>query len=205
LNPSPSATRPKPLHVFLVHAGFVTALLGLLPATTAVAPLLLQQEGNLLFGSFGAGRSLRFDFTAPDKRADQGDTVMAGYRGRGGSYRFRVVFNSHRLAWWPQATLLGLLVATPMARRRRAIVLPAGVLLMNAFTMLHVAVLAAVLFAGEPGASGGWARVYEVARVSFTSPIPSYSAVLAFWALLARPAGVLDIEATFAMARRWRG
>ena len=59
MTPSPSATRPKPLHVFLVHAGFVTALLGLLPATTAVAPLLLQQEGNLLFGSFGAGRSLR--------------------------------------------------------------------------------------------------------------------------------------------------
>ncbi len=205
LNPSRSDKRPRPLHIFLVHAGFVTALLGLLPATTAVAPLLLQREGNLLFGAFGADRSLRFDFTAPAKRADEGDTVMSGYRGRAGSYRFRVVFSSHRLAWWPLATLLGLLIATPMSRGRRALVMPAGTLLMNAFTMLFIAVFAAVLFGVSPGASGGWARVYEVAQVSFTSPIPSYSAVLAIWAILARPAQVLDVEAAFAFARRWRG
>ena len=80
---------------------------------------------------------------------------MAGYRGRGGSYRFRVVFSSHRLAWWPLVTLLGLLIATPMSRPRRAFILPAAVLLMNTFTMLHIAGLGAVLFGSGPGASGG--------------------------------------------------
>ena len=201
--------RRKPVHVFLLHAAFLLALIGLLPGSREIYPHVFQTAGNTLLGSMGDGRSVRFQWIDPSLRTDAADTRMLGREVGKLEYRWRGVYSSHRRGFWPSATFAALLLATPMSRRRLAVTLPLGVLLFNVFFMLQVAAFAWVLF-GATGSTAGasWLaseRAVDLAREMFNSPIGNFSFVFLLWAWLANPARGLDFEGLNALLRRLLG
>jgi hypothetical protein len=201
--------RRKPVHVFLLHAAFLLALIGVLPGSREIYPRVFHAAGNTLLGSMGDGLSVRFQWIDPSLRADAADTRMLGREAGKLDYLGRGVYSSHRRGFWPSATFAALMLATPMSRRRLALRLPLGLLLFNAFFVLQVAAFAWVLF-GATGSTAGasWAaseRVVPLAREMFNSPIGNFSFVFLVWAWLANPARGLDLEGLNALLRRLLG
>lgn len=198
--------RRKPVHVFLLHAAFFLALIGVLPGSREIYPRAFQLAGNTLLGSLGDGLSVRFDWVAPWRRADAADTRMIGREAGRSKYRWRAVYSVHRRGFWPLASFVALVLATPMSRRRLAAALPLGLLLFHVLFLFQVAVFVKVLFAatGPPG-DAVWAasrRVVPVARAMFNSPITNFSIVFLLWAWLANPARGIDLESVNALWRR---
>jgi hypothetical protein len=173
--------RRKPVHVFLLHAAFLLALIGVLPGSREIYPRVFHAAGNTLLGSMGDGLSVRFQWIDPSLRADAADTRMLGREAGKLEYRWRAVYSSHRRGFWPSATFAALMLATPMSRRRLAVTLPLGLLLFNVFFVLQVAAFAWVLF-GATGSTAG----------------PS-------WAWLANPTRGLDLAGLNALLRRLLG
>ena len=201
--------RRKPVHVFLLHAAFLLALIAVLPGSREIYPRVFHAAGNTLLGSIGDGRSVRFEWIDPSLRKDAADTRMLGREVGKLEYRWRGVYSSYRRGFWPSATFVALMFATPMSRRRLAGALPLGVLLFNVFFMLQVAAFAWVLFSatGSP-AGASWVaskRAVDLAREMFNSPIGNFSFVFLIWAWLANPARGLDPEGLNALLRRMLG
>lgn len=181
---------PKSFLVFLLQAAFLLALIGFAPYAAEVYPVVVAAEGNGLLG--GAGRrTVRFHWLEDVERADGADLRMTGHVAGHEEHVWRAVFSMRRRGYWPMAALLALLLATPMPARRRAWVLPAGVLLQNGFVLAHLTVLSLVFFAAVEGEKG---RAVDIARASFNSPIIPYTVVFVIWALLARPARSIDLR-----------
>ncbi len=201
--------RRKPVHVFLLHAAFLLALIGVLPGSRAIYPRVFHAVGNTLLDSMGDGLSVRFQWIDPSLRADAADTRMLGREAGKLEYRWRGVYSSHRRGFWPSAAFAALMLATPMSRRRLAVTLSLGLLLFNAFFVLQVAAFAWVLF-GATGSTAGaswlaseWAM--PLAREMFNSPIGNFAFVFLLWAWLANPARGLDLEGLNALLRRLLG
>jgi len=201
--------RRKPAQLLLLHAAFFLALISFAPGTREIIPRVFQAAGNRLLPAMGDGRSVRFEWADPKSRPDSADTRMLGRKAGVSEYRWRVVFSSHRRIFWPAATLMALTLATPMSRRRMAIVLPAGFLLFGAFFLLEVAAFAVVLFgATDPvraGSPATWHRAVPVAKAMFNSPITNFSAVFLLWAWLANPAQGIDTASLNSLLRQLLG
>jgi hypothetical protein len=198
--------RRKSVHVFLLHAAFLLALIGVLPGSREIYPRVFHAVGNSVLRSMGDGLSVRFDWIAPSSRADSADTRMLGRQVGKLEYRWKAVYSSYRRAFWPMATLAALTLATPMSRRRLAAALFLGFLLFNALFVLQVAALSQVLFGATADASWqAWHRVMPVARAMFNSPITNCSVVFLLWAWLAKPARGIDLESLNALLRQLLG
>ncbi len=201
--------RRKPVHIFLLHAAFLLALIGVLPGSRDIYPRAFHAAGNALLGSMGDGLSVRFQWIDPSLRADASDTQMFGREAGRLKYRWRAVYSGYRRGFWPMAAFVALALATPMSRRRLAVALSLGVLLFNAFFVLQVAALAWVLFSVTgPAAADSWAvspRVVPLARAMFNSPIGNFATVFLLWAWLAHPARGIDLESLNALLRRLLG
>jgi len=200
----PSQPAPKPLPLFLVHAGFLLALLGLVLGAGDLGALALAAEGNAVFaaGAAGPGRSVRFEPVREDGAGARSDVEVRGYRDGEEAHRFRAVFGARRHGTWPLAALLALLVATPMSRARRAWAVPAGMALQNALLMLHLWLLARVMFAAADAGAAGPA--VQLARASFQSPVLPYAVAFLVWVAVARPARSIDLDAGLRLLQRRR-
>jgi len=200
--------RRKPVHILLLHAAFLLALFGVLPGSREIYPRLFHAAGNALLGSMGEGLSVHFRLIDPSARADSADTQMLGREAGRLEYRWRAVYSGYRRGFWPSAVFAALVLATPMSRRRLAVILPLGVLLFNAFFLLQVAALSWLLFASTAPGAGSWTSsplVVPLAREMFNSPIGNFAAVFLLWAWLARPAQGIDLESLNALLRRVLG
>jgi len=197
--------RRKPVHIFLLHAAFFLALIGVLPGSRDIYPRAFHAVGNTLLGSMG-GLSVRFEWIDPSLRNDAADTRMFGREAGRPEYRWRALYNGYWRGFWPSAVFAALALATPMSRRRLAVTLPLGVLLFNAFFVLQVAAFAWVLFSATgPAAADSWAaspRVVPLAREMFNSPIGNFAAVFLLWAWLGHPARGIDLESLNALLQR---
>ena len=201
--------RRKPVHVFLLHAAFFLAFFGALPGSREIYPPAFHAVGNTLLGSLGDGLSVRFDSVDPSSRADAADTRMLGRQAGSLTVRWRGMYSSHRRGFWPSASFVALMLATPMSRRRLAAALPLGLLLFHVLFMFQVTALAWVLF-GATGPVGDassamWSRVVPVAGAMFNSPITNFSVVFLLWAWLANPARGIDLESLNALLRQLPG
>jgi hypothetical protein len=201
--------RRKPVTVFLLHAAFLLALLGVVPGTNEIVPRVFQAAGNGVLQSMGSGRSVRFEWADPQSRPDSADTRMLGREFGHLKYRWRVVYNSHRRIFWPAATLVALILATPMSRRRLALALPIGLLVFQALFMLQAAAFAVVLFGAvgslAVGSPAAWQRVFPVARAMFNTPITNFAVTFFLWAWLASPARGIDTQSSNALLQRLLG
>ena len=201
--------RPKPVHVFLLHAALLLAFFGVLPGSREIYPRAFHAAGNTLLGSLGDGLSVRFHWVDPSSRTDAADTRMLGRQAGRLTFRWRAMYSSHRRGFWPSASFVALMLATPMSRRRLAAALPLGLLLFHVLFVFQVAAFAWVLF-GATGPPGGaslvfWRRAMPVARQMFNSPITNFSVVFLLWAWLANPARGVDLKSLNALLRRLLG
>jgi hypothetical protein len=197
--------RRKPVLIFLLHAAFLLLLFGVLPGSRDIYPRVFHAAGNALFGSMGDGLSVHFQWIDPSRRADTADTQMFGREAGRLEYRWRAVYSGYRRGFWPSVVFAALVLATPMSRRRLALVLPAGVVLFNAFFVLQVGAFAWLLFKATAPGAGSWTEsplVVPLAREMFNSPIGNFAAVFLLWAWLARPAQAIDLESLNALLRR---
>ena len=70
----------KAFHVFLMHAAFFLALIGVVGGTNEFYARTFHQVGNVLLDDMGPGLSVRFQWADPHKRPDSADTRMLGRR-----------------------------------------------------------------------------------------------------------------------------
>jgi len=195
----------KSILLFLLQAAFGVTLLGVVPGTQEVVARSFQGVGNVVFASFGDGRSVHFQWADPESRRDSADTRMVGRQRGELAYRWRVIYNAHSRWFWPAATLVAMVIATPMAQRRRALALALGLLLFSAYFLAEVATLCWALFGSvAAGAEDSWLRQsgLPLAQALFNSPIPNFSLVFLLWAWLAQPARGIDIDPVHQAIRR---
>ena len=184
--------RRKPVHIFLLHAAFLLALIGVLPDSRDIYPRVFHAAGNSLLDSMGDGLSVRFQWIDPPLRADAADTRMIGREA--GMLGLSLEGRVQRLtggASGRRRRSLALMLATPMSRRRLAVALPVGLLLFNGFFLLQVAALAWVLFArhGVDGAAvlgGVGAGPCPSRGRCSTRRSRNFALVFVLWAWLAR-------------------
>lgn len=137
------------------------------------------------------GRPVRLA-ASPPSPASEVDSVLYGYAPGRVQPAYRSGFSLVRIGYGPSAVLIALLLATPMRPLRRAVALPAGLLLFDAFTLARIAVeihYAYFELAHGPGQSlqGFLHLLLRVGSESLTASIPSAAAVLGIWVLLADP------------------
>ena len=93
--------------------------------------------GNVLFKSFGSRGTVRF--IPADPQHGKWDTEGHLIRRDRPTY-WRVGFNSRRMGYLPTAVLTALVLATPIPWRRRGWALLWGILLVNGFVVVRLAV-----------------------------------------------------------------
>jgi hypothetical protein len=128
-------------------------------AATGFYPPLFRAGASALFGSLGSGRIAKFEpFQDPrgvfDTRMSVG-TDSAGYP----AFPSSLGVNSVRQGYVPIAVLVALMLATPIAWRRKWRALALGLLLVQGFVVLRVAV---ALLVGFSRVGLGGRRLLEV-------------------------------------------
>jgi hypothetical protein len=199
------AARTKSVQLFLLQAAILLLVIGHFPNSTSIYPRIVHAEANLLFGAFGAGRSIAFTGVEPASTADGSDTRMWGMVRGEQTRRWQAVYSIRRRGYWPTAALVAMVLATPMSRRRRAWAVPGAAVLLNIFLMAQLAAFGLCAFgASEPsGPDPGWLRAVSVATRFFNSPVPSYAVVFMLWTLLVRPSAGIDVR-RFVGCLAWR-
>jgi hypothetical protein len=199
---SSSIAKRKPAHVFVAQAAALSLLLGFLPGMKLAYPAVFAAQGNFLFQWLGEQRHVRFLTLAPDRRADGSDTRMLGFGQYSEQPQWKVTFRIWSRGWWPTAVVMAMVLATPLALRRRLRALAAGIALIDLLVLLRVGVLTLALYAAsDPRASPRSARVLEVVIESFNSWVPAVASVLHAWVPAVRPATAIDLAAS----SRWLG
>lgn len=187
--------RARPIQRWLLYAGLLLLAIGLAPGASRVYSGAIHIEGNALFGCFGAGRSISFEWVDPGSRTDRSDTRMQGWLEAERTRRWRAVFSLARRGYWPSAAFAALLLATPMSGRRRILALAGGLVSLNLFLLSQLALLGACAFAASSASSPFWRALLPLARGSFNSPVASYVLVFVLWVLFARPSAAIDFTA----------
>lgn len=199
----------KPIHRFAIQAAIVLMLLGWVSGDSGVYPRLIHAQANGLFRWEGTERWLEFTPVDPKSRRDRSDTRMLGMvRDDSGEAerRFRAVFSVRRRGFWPLATWLAVMLATPMSLARRLRGVAGGAIVLELLLMGQIALIAVCAFgATEPQPAPGWERGAAIATALFNSPVPTYSLLFVLWAWLANPAQGIALSGAVARVRRWGG
>lgn len=202
----------KPIHRFALHAAAGLLLLGLLgwvSDESSVYPRLIHAQANGLFAWAGVERWLEFTWVDPESRRDRSDTLMLGItKGKSGEVesRWRAVFSVRRRGFWPLATWLAVMLATPMSMVRRLRGLAVGAIALDLLLMGQIALIAMCAFgATEPQPAPLWERAAAIATALFNSPVPTYSLLFVLWVWLANPAQGIALSGAAALVRRWIG
>jgi hypothetical protein len=197
----------KPIHWFVLQAAMGLLLLGWVTAGSSWYPRAIQLQANALFAWSGTERWLEFEWVDPESRLDRSDTLMLGMTKDSadeGQRRWRAVFSVRRRGFWPLATWLAVMLATPMSMASRFRGLGVGALALHLLLMCQIALIATCAFgATEPQASPLWDRGAAIATALFNSPVPTYALVFVLWAWLANPAQGIAVSGTVAQLRRW--
>lgn len=204
--PEPQAPRSvaKPLHWFAAHAIALALLLGLWPAPRDAYPALFHAHANTLLAALDTPR-VRLAAPGPGALADT-DTAMRGAPRAGAEMAWESSFSVARIGYWPSVALAAMLLATPLAPLRRALAVAAGLVLVDAFTLVRIAIEIAYasyeVAVGPGGPARGLAHLLlRVGSESLTATIPSAACVLVCWVILASPRRTIDLSA----ARAWIG
>jgi hypothetical protein len=209
--PSPDVNRivAKPLHRFVLQVGIGLALLGWVSGENSGYPRLIHAQANALFAWAGTERWLEFSWVEPASRRDRSDTRMQGMAiGPSGQpeRRWRAVFSVRRRGFWPLATWLAVMLATPMSRLPRLRGLAIGAVALDLLLMAQIALIALCAFgATQTAPDPRWARGAAIATAFFNSPVPTYSLLFALWAWFANPAKGIDLTGVAGLVRRRLG
>jgi hypothetical protein len=115
---------------FLIVYG---ALMALWPVVADEYGAFFRASGAMIFGSFGSTRTVRFQTLAePDGTNDTSLTI----RNRAAPKSMELHTSSRRVGYFPTVILAGLILATPVPWRRRALALLWGLLLIHGFISL---------------------------------------------------------------------
>ena len=154
------------------------------PGLKQVYAVYFRAGGNVLFESFGSRGSVRLIPANPQH--DKWDTE-AHLIHRGQPTYWRVGFHSRRTGYLPTATLIALILATPIRLSRRGRALLWGIILVNGFVALRVAIAIlrefpnVDLFVFSPF----WGRVIEVTHdVVSVSTVTSCVVPALIWLLV---------------------
>jgi hypothetical protein len=194
---SPSRARPKrkPIALFAVQAAVLGLALLFLPGVRHVYPRVFNEHANLVFHWFGDHREVRFKTLPPGTRKDGSDSRMSGYGPGYSKAQWRLIYRIQSRGWWPTAMLIGMVLATPLALRRRLIALVGGVLLLDGTLLLRIAVTAETMFgASGPRPDALATRVLDPVIESFNSWVPPTVCVLLSWVVVARPSRTIDVR-----------
>lgn len=209
--PNPDGRRrvAKPIHRFVLQAAIGLFVLGWVSGQSRVYPRLIHAQADALFAWAGSDRWLEFSWVDPESRRDRSDTRMlgmtAGVSGEA-ERRWRAVFSVRRRGFWPLATWLAVMLATPMPMAHRLRGWVAGAIVLDLLLMGQIALIALCAFgATEAQPDPLWARGAAIATALFNSPVPTYSLVFVLWAWLANPAQAIALSGAVALLRRCVG
>jgi len=200
--PSRAAPEPKPIALFVVHAIVLTLLIGFWPTPRDAFPALFHAQANAVFALL-PGPDVELRAPAPDSGIDT-DTLLVGGAGAGGEPAWTSWFSVRRVAWWPAAALVAMLLATPLAPSRRVLALLGGLALLDALTLGRIGVeiaYASYELAHGPGAAarGPLHLLLRTGSESLTATIPSAAFVFVTWAAVASPWRTIDLGAARAL------
>jgi hypothetical protein len=200
----------KTVPAFLLHVAFFVAVIAFIPGTRDITSHAVHSVGNAMLGSPSEGRrSVHFERPDAETRRARADTNMLGRTTGRLKYDWRVTFSSYRRLFWPLATLAGLILATPMPRRRLAWALPIPMVVFFAFFMLELLLFATVINGAKrpvvAGDSSLWRELLPIVEAMFNSPITNFSLTFLLWAMFAAPTRGLDTDSLEAMLRRLLG
>jgi hypothetical protein len=197
MSQTPSRSPRKPVQVFAVQAAALGVLLGFLPGMDRIYPMLFNAHAqpvyNAVLAVVAPGHYLRIT-TIRTADVDRRDTRMVGFGPRSTEREWRQFHRVFTRGWWPTAIVMGMVLATPLPWRRRAVALVAGVLIADALILIRIGVMIFLNYVvSEQGA--GWEGVRKVAEESFRSWVPPLVIVLISWVAAARPASTIDLAA----------
>lgn len=201
MSQTPSRSPRKPVQVFAVQATALALLLGLpplvVPGLDRVYPTLFNAHAQLAYNAVLAvvapGHHVRMD-TIETQDAFRPDTRMVGFGPGKQEREWRQFHRIQPQGWWPTAFVIGMVLATPLPGRRRAVALVAGVLIADALILIRIGVMIFLNYAvSEQGA--GWEGVRRVAEESFRSWVPPLVIALISWVAVAQPASTIDLAA----------
>lgn len=193
---------PKPLGRFVVHAIALTLLIGFWPTPRDVFPALFHAQANAVFALLpGPSVELR----TPDPASGiPTDTLLVGAPRPGAPPAWTSWFSVRRIAWWPAAALVAMLLATPLRPGRRTLAIAGGLALLDALTLGRIGVEIAyasyelVHGPGEP-ARGIAHLLLRTGSEALTATIPSAAFVFVTWAAVASPWRTIDLSAARAL------
>ncbi|MCA9509076.1 MAG: hypothetical protein KC560_00120, partial [Myxococcales bacterium] len=200
---SPAAVARKPIPTFLLHAAFAALLFWVLPSLDAVYGYAYKEAGNAAFGHPSRAVRVEYAWVPPGERSTPGEIAMSGYVAGRDRAVWQSTYSVRDRGYQPTALLVALVLATPMATRRRIAACVLGGLALNAFFLAQSGFLAASSFAAASEElvplGAALAAAFPVVKAFFGSPIVRYSAVFATWVVAAQPTRGLDVDA----AARW--
>ncbi len=191
----------RPLGPFLLVALAIGALLiaaSWVPGVTEGYLGLLRAQAGLAYAPFDGDLEARLEPPGPDADA-WADTLLVGIHRPTGARAFEVSVPMWRRGFLPTAVLAALVLATPIAWRRRVLALVAGLVLLDAFVLAQLGIMAWAIVgqitAASPEDRVWWERASLVAAGSFSSRTPIVAATLLVWTAVARPGRALDLRA----------
>jgi hypothetical protein len=157
-----------------------------LPAARAAYVAGFHAQANAAFRLFGPERGVRL--SPPRDASNVSDTRMVGFE----RSRMDPVFEAHFSIFWrayaPQAAFAALVLATPLARRRKLLAAGVGLVALQGLAIGLTALLAQAAFGSASAATASGAeRLSRIARELFNQELPRAIVVLLLWALLCQP------------------
>jgi len=197
---NPSRAAPKPVLAFALQAAALTLLLVFLPGSRTLYPRLFAAHAEPVLDALGGERQLRVATLDPALRSDRADLRIVSLDPRGDLRHWRIAVRLWSRGWWPTAAASAMILATPLAWRRRLAALVAGIALLDLLLLLRLGLLVLALDAATaPGGSGSGSRALQVNVESFNSWVAPLVSVLLVWAVVARPGAHIDLRGI----RRW--
>lgn len=180
--------RPKVIVGILVRFVIVYgALMALWPVAADEYGAFFRAGGELIFGSFGSTRTVRFrTLTEPDGTNDTSFRIINRTSGEW----TKLNTSSRYMGYFSTGVLAGLVLATPIPWRRRARALLWGLLLLHGFISLRLGILigyACTLETSGPLvlSQAFWARSLRAAVGFLTIGLAvSYIVPILIWALV---------------------
>jgi hypothetical protein len=191
---TPAPPPRKPIALFALHAAVLALLIGFWPTPRALYPEFVRAHAGAVLS---LGREGSVSLRANADLEDGADTVMEELSAGARAPRWRAELSTLSLGWWPFAVLAALLLATPMAARRRAIALAAAFLWVEAYVLLRLLAGAGYAdYEASAGAAGKLLGPMHAALRTATSVLEAngvlVAVVLLGWVVLARPADAFD-------------